>query len=330
VNANELPGKEHPPLVILMPVFNDWDSLALLLPRLDAALAARQLRSQILIVDDGSLVRPAPEVFAGPFRALDGVEVLELRRNLGHQRAITVGLAFLETRSAPAVTVVMDSDGEDDPADVPRLLDRLKECGGEKIIFAERTRRSERLTFRFFYFLYQLLYRVLTGQRVRVGNFSAVPAERLASLVCVSEAWNHYAASIYKSRQPVELVATARATRLAGQPRMSFVNLVVHGLSAISVYSDVVGVRLLLAALLLILATFGLLVATVVVRLVTDWAIPGWATNAFGLLLVILIQAIVSAVVFSSLVLANRNQMTFLPQRDHVFFVKRVYRLGPP
>jgi hypothetical protein len=312
-----------------MPVYDDWESLALLLPRLDEALAEHHLRARVLVVDDGSSQRPNPEEFRGPFRALAVVEVLELRRNLGHQRAITVGLAYLEAQSGPEVTVVMDSDGEDDPADVPRLLNRLKECGGDKVIFAERTRRSENITFRVFYSIYQLLHRLLTGRRVQVGNFSAVPAERLASLVCVSEAWNHYAASVYKSRQPVELVPTSRATRLAGRPQMNFVNLVVHGLSAISVYSDVVGVRLLLSSLVLILVTVGLLAVTVGIRLLTDWAIPGWATTAFGLLVVVLVQAIMSSVVFSSLVLASRNQLTCVPLREHAFFIKRLRRLSP-
>ena len=82
-----------------------------------------------------------------------------------------------------------------------------------------------------------------------MGNFSVIPRERLASLVVVSELWNHYAAAAMRSRQPFCTIPTRRAERLDGESKMNFVGLVVHGLSAISVYSDIVGVRLLIADL---------------------------------------------------------------------------------
>src|SRR5262249_37876231 len=146
-----------------------------------------------------------------------------------------------------------DGDGEDDPADVPRLVQRCREEGFEKIVFAERTRRSETLAFRAFYGLYKVVHVLLTGIRGRVGNFSVVPPARLESLVVVSELWNHYAAAAFKSRQPLCLVPTRRASRLQGRSRMNFVDLVAHGLSAISVFGETVGVRLLVLACLLIL-----------------------------------------------------------------------------
>ena len=86
-----------------------------------------------------------------------------------------------------------------------------------------------------------------------MGNFSIIPRPRLASLVVVSEMWNHYAAAAFKSRQPLCTVPTQRAKRLDGKSKMNFVNLVVHGLSAISVYGELVGIRLLVVTVLLIL-----------------------------------------------------------------------------
>ena len=106
---------------------------------------------------------------------------------------------------------------------------------------------------------------------------------------------------------------------------MSFVNLVIHGLSAISVFSDVVGVRLLLAALFVVVATVLGVGAVVAVKLLTSGlAIPGWATSTIGLLLVILLQAIALSVIFSFIILANRNGATFLPTRDCSILVDRV------
>ena len=101
--------------------------------------------------------------------------------------------------------------------------------GGTRVVFAERTKRSESFAFRFFYALYRWLHLLLTGVAVRVGNFSAMPYSLLRRLVAVSELWNHYAAAVFKSRLPYRLLPTQRANRLAGRPQMNFVALVIHG-----------------------------------------------------------------------------------------------------
>jgi glycosyltransferase involved in cell wall biosynthesis len=317
------------PFVVLLPVFNDWSALQKLLLILDGVLSEHSLTVEVLIVDDGSTI-PADKSFSeGGFSAFECIEVLRVRRNLGHQRAIAIGLAYVEDRVPCQAVILMDSDGEDDPHDVPRLLKKYREESGQKIIFAERTKRSEPWVFRLFYFLFKLVHYVLTSRQVRVGNFSVIPAARLASLVVVSEMWNHYAAAVYKSRQPLTLLPTQRARRLEGRSRMSFTNLVIHGLSAISVYGDTIGVRLLVATSVLILLTLAGLACVVAVRLLTDLAIPGWATFTAGTLLVILFQAIMFSIIFSFIILGDRQASTFLPLRDYRYFVggvKTVYR----
>ena len=163
----------------------------------------------------------------------------------------------------------------------PRLLAKCREEGDWKIVFAERTRRSESWVFRIFYVLYKAAHRLLTGSRVRVGNFSVVPRSRLSSLVVVSELWNHDAAA-FKSRQPYCLVPTRRAKRLHGHSSMNFVALVVHGLSAISVYSEIVGVRLLVFAFGLILLTLSSVAGVVFVRRRPTWRCPGGRPPPWG------------------------------------------------
>jgi glycosyltransferase involved in cell wall biosynthesis len=318
--------------IVLLPVYNDWASLSALLPMIDRSLNDAGRRADVLIVDDGSTREPGPGLARGPFTALGKIEVLKLRRNLGHQRAIAVGLAFLEKRRSPETVVVMDADGEDDPADVPRLLDRLDAGPRRPIVFAERTRRSESWRFQFFYHLYKALHRLLTGQGVRVGNFSAIPRERLRSLVVVSELWNHYAASAFRSRQPFVTVPTRRARRLDGHSSMNFVSLVAHGLSAIAVYSDVVGVRLLVLAFTMgALAVCGL-VGSVLARLLTPWAVPGWAAITAGTSLVLLVQALMLALNFSFTILGARTGATVIPRRDFAVYLDGLTTLheGPP
>lgn len=315
-------------LLILTPVFNDWIACRRLLDGLDKALAEHGLEANVLVVDDGSAVAEGVEAGRTPFRALRRIDILRLRRNLGHQRAIAIGLAYIEEKVRCTAVVVMDSDGEDDPQDVPRLYRKFQELSGQKIVFAERTVRSESYTFRAFYWLYRVIHLLLTSRRVRVGNFSVIPAARLSSLVAVSELWSHYAAAVYKSRQPLDMIPARRAKRLHGEPRMKFVDLVVHGLSAIAVYSEAIGVRLLAASSLLILLALAGMVSSVAIRLTTDVAIPGWATYTVGFLLVVVLQAVLFSLVFSFIIISGRDRMTFLPIRDYRYFIAALTSTG--
>jgi hypothetical protein len=314
-------------ILILIPNFNDWRSLELLIGKLDGVLHDHAIECDLLIVDDGSTIRPGDCLACGSNRSLRRIEILRLRRNLGHQRAIAIGLAHVEAEASYLAVVVMDADGEDDPADVPRLIEKCQQEAFEKIVFAERTKRSESLAFRVFYALYKSLHLLLTGISVRVGNFSVIPRARLESLVVVSELWNHYAAAAFKSRQPMCLVPTRRASRLSGRSRMNFVDLVAHGLSAISVYGEIIGVRLLVLACLLIVAATGGIAATIAVRLSSTWAIPGWATHTMGLMLVMLLLGVMLAFLFSFIILSGRQGSTFLPCRDYSYFIQKVCSL---
>src|SRR5262249_13928887 len=177
-------------------------------------------------------------------KAIARVDVLRLRRNVGHQRAIGIGLAFIQANRPCRAVVVMDADGEDRPSDVPRLLARLKATDGRTIAFAERTRRSERYVFKLFYHLYRAVHRTLVGFGVRVGNFSIVPWAALESLVSVGELWNHYAAAVFKARLPYETVATMRGVRLAGGSLIPFLPLVLHGFCPPAVLPGTVRARL--------------------------------------------------------------------------------------
>jgi len=311
-------------VIFLIPVYNDWEAVALLLERLDRVMAERRESAHVLLVDDGSTESwtsaPLPRAFAGIAR----VDVLVLRRNLGHQRAIAVGLSFVDAGLDGTVVVVMDGDGEDAPEDVPRLLARCQQHEYRRIVFAARTRRSEALAFRVFYALYRYAHYTLTGIPVRVGNFSVIPFPLLHRLVVVSELWNHYAASVFVSRLPFDMIPTHRAPRLLGTSKMRFTDLAIHGLSAIAVFSDRVGVRLVLAATGILCAAIAGLAIVVGLRLGTSTAIPGWATYTSGLLLILVLQILTTLLLFVFGVLGDRTRSRFLPARDHVYFVQEL------
>jgi len=326
VTNSEPEASQDDPIIVLIPILNDWEAARLLLIHLDESLLQARLEIEVVLVDDSSSVPINIADFSLlDLQAIQRVSVLELRRNFGHQRAIALGLAYLEKNIACRAVVVMDGDGEDSPSDVPKLIEKCAEENYSKMIFAQRTKRTESFIFRFFYILYQALYKLLTGQQIHVGNFSIVPYAVLRRLVAVSEVWNHYAAGALKARVPYSEIRTSRGKRLSGRSQMSFVSLVTHGLSAISVYGDVLGVRLLIAtSSLIVLATAGI-VAALTIRLTTTLAIPGWATNVVALCLIILIQAIILSLFFIFMVLSGRNNPGFLPLRDHHHFISRIW-----
>jgi polyisoprenyl-phosphate glycosyltransferase len=312
-------------IVILIPIRDDWESVTALMRLLDLELAASPFSVEILLIDDASN-RPHPwaeELLE--FKTIEEVRVLRLRRNLGHQRAIALGLVEIRRSCTCDAVVVMDGDGEDTPEGVAKLLSAFD---GKEVVFAERSRRTESLTFRVFYQGYRLLHRVLTGVSVRVGNFSVVPFAFVDRLVVMSELWNHYAAAIFRSGLPFRSIPIPRGYRIAGESKMNFVSLTAHGISAISVFGDVVGVRLLIcsmiASVLVVLAMLGV----VGIRLSTDLAIPGWATYSVAALAIILIQIVSVATSFTFSMLSGRINLSFVPLRDFEMFVtvrERVY-----
>lgn len=309
-------------ITILIPVRDDWVALSQHLSSLDSELAETQQNVNVLIVDDGS-DRSVSEsgVEFGPFANFERVSVLELKRNLGHQRAIALGLTYIDAIMDTSMVLVMDGDGEDRPVEAVRLIEQCRELGNSKIIFAGRTRRWEGILFRAFYAVYKLLYRLLTGRTYHVGNFSAIPAKFLGRLSVISEGWNHFASSVLKARIPFEELDTERGRRLDGESKMNFTALVIHGLSAISVHSEVVGVRLLAATLILTAVSLVLVAVVVAVRLFTDLAVPGWATYVTAFLAVILLQSVTLSFFFSFIVLSGRENATFLPERDYHYFI---------
>jgi glycosyltransferase involved in cell wall biosynthesis len=312
-----------------MPLRDDWASAAALIRLLDQAIGSDPCSLDILLVDDGSVQACVPADFQSQFARVRTIRVLRLRRNLGHQRAIAVGLVYIERTMPCDAVLVMDADGEDTPEGALQLIRAFSGHRGTQAIFAERSRRTESLVFRAFYQVYKVLHRIFTGISVRVGNFSILPSAYLGTLVVMSELWNHYAAALFRSGLPFLTVPIPRGYRIAGTSKMNFVSLAAHGMSAISVFGDVVGVRLLIASMAgALLAALGIL-AVILIRLLTNAAIPGWATYTVGTLAIILIQLITMATSFTFTMLSNRINLSFVPLRDYELFVAGSHNIYP-
>lgn len=307
-------------LAVVIPVYRDWGVVSMVCQGLDATLAAEPVDVRVLLVDDGS-----PDGVRGWSRptltALRSVEVLTLQRNIGHQRAIAVGLCHVRDHVACDAVLVMDADGEDRPEDAARLVRQFIEerC---VVLFAMRRRRLESATFRTGYIVYRVLHRLLTGVPVRVGNFSVIRADILDRLVHMAELWNHYAGAIFRSKLPCGFLPTDRGPRLGGSSHMNLIALVSHGLAGIASFSDVVATRILVANLFGIVAVIIGILAVLAVRLGTNASIPGWATYAGGLLLVLLVQ--LASVSFSLVftLMSARTRREFIPAIHYHPFVK--------
>lgn len=309
---------EH--VLVLIPVFNDWSSLSRLLPALDAAFLAKP-PADILLIDDGSS-EPVLDHFApGPLKHLGKISILRLRRNVGHQRAIAIGLAYAEAANRCDIAVVMDGDGEDRPEDVPRLIDELLRRDATHVVFAERTRRSEGIVFVTMYGLYRAVHWLLTGERVRVGNFSALPAHAVQRLTTSSDLWNHYAAAVFKSRVPYCTVPTSRGQRYTGISHMNYVALVTHGLSAMSVFGERIGVRLIVGTLGSVSAFVVIVTSMFLYSAIGGGAVPRWMLYALAFLVLVFFQALSASLSFVFIILSGRDSSTFLPSRDYSHFI---------
>ena len=303
-------------LHILTPVFNDWPAATLLLQELDQVLAATSLRPRVLLVDDGSTQPVPPEFPDVAFRAIASVEILDLYRNLGHQRALCCGMVHLYRQSGFDALLILDADGEDGPKDALELVRQFVDGQQESLVFAGRSRRTEGAVFRLFYQFYRSIHRLMIGHDIRVGNFSVIHPKALAALVRSGGLWNHYAATATRLRMPMIQVPIAKTKRLHGQSKMNFIGLVIHGFRAFTVHIDTAAARTLVMACMA-LAT-GMIAMGVIffIRLGTNFLIPGWTPLAIGLILLTLLQIVMLTVLFTLGVLMTGAAPEVLPIRD--------------
>jgi len=297
-------------IAILVPVYNDWEAFSVLSDRILNTSRIPNASISIIVLNDGSSIQPDVD-----YRNNPSIEIINLNRNLGHQKAIAIGLAYISKGKNFDYVIVMDSDGEDKPEDIERLL--LKSYNNNnKIVFAERTKRKEKFIFKLYYQLYKFIFVLLTGKSITFGNFSIIPWNSLAKLVNVSEIWNNYSAGVIKSKIPFLTEPIERGKRYAGSSKMDIDNLILHGLSAVAVFLDIVSIRLLRATFAIIFLILCSMLVVLGVRVFTDLPIPGWATYVMIGLSTVLMQALLICLVLGLIILHYRTQKLFIPAID--------------
>jgi len=103
-------------LSVIIPVFNEADNLFLLCEKLTTVLKKTGLNSEIIFVDDGSTDKTLAIL-----KKLKGIKIIQLRKNFGQSAALDAGIKQAQGK----ILVTLDGDGQNDPADIPRLLKKL-------------------------------------------------------------------------------------------------------------------------------------------------------------------------------------------------------------
>lgn len=271
-------------VVVVTPVYEDVEASSRLFREL-----ASQFGNKVFVVavDDGSVRQPLPIDSIKQAR-IDGV-ILKLRRNVGHQRAIAIGLSYAsEHMRADQRIVVMDSDGEDLPETIPALLGQL-DSDEVDVAVAERKSRVETYRFQLFYAAYKRIFRLMSGRAISFGNFMALKPAAVRRLVAMQELSIHVAGAVLASKLRTARYPLDRGPRYAGQSKMNFVGLALHGFKGLMVFAEEVLVRVGIAcALIAVLSVLGGIVA--VALKILGFSTPGWFSVALGILVLIFLQ----------------------------------------
>lgn len=271
-------------IIVVTPVYEDLVASRQLFEELN-----REFEGSLYVVavDDGSVKQPL-EISSLEGAGVAG-EVVKLRRNVGHQKAIAIGLGYVADRLQDGqVVVVMDSDGEDLPSTIPDLLDALKAEDAD-VAVARRKSRVETFKFKAFYVVYRFLFKMMTGRSISFGNFMALKPHAVRRLVAMQELSIHVAASTLASKLRLKICPISRGPRYAGQSKMNFVGLALHGFKGLMVFAEDVLVRVGISCVFI--AAFSVLMAGVAIVLkLVGYSTPGWFSVAFGILLLMFLQ----------------------------------------
>jgi hypothetical protein len=247
-------------LWIVSPGYFDVPAYGRLLAGLREALDAQPAAAEIryVLIDDAA--GRDPDV-----SGLDGaVRTIVPPFNLGHQRALVYGLRRLapELRDEDLV-VTLDADGEDQPSDLPRLLDVLRGDAGNlrRIALAARTRRRETLPFKLLYFFFKHFFLAATGTAVRSGNFAAYRGWVAKNVLFHPRFDLCYASSLLSLNLQIVPVPCERGRRYAGASKMTYAKLLAHGFQMLMPFADRIAVRGLVGSALLLAACLSALAA---------------------------------------------------------------------
>ena len=235
---------------ILVPVYNDWQSVYKLLDEIDNLQLEKNFEISILIVNDASNHdRPEEEKV---FENIQSIKILNMNKNQGHARCIATGLKYIFEKEDFDYVIPMDGDGEDRPEEIKDFLEQTKKSNNQPIV-GERIKRSENMIFKLCYQFHKMITFTFTGKSIKFGNFTCLPKSTVEKMVNEKATWNSFSGSLKKIEDKLFSIPSIRGTRYFGPSKMSFYNLIKHSLSIISVFRKTFLIRSALFVILYIL-----------------------------------------------------------------------------
>ena len=220
-------------IIILIPVFNDWDSLKKLLEEInDNIKDFKDINFECLIVNDAStadrpkLIKPTNiKIF----------EILNMKKNRGHARCNAFGIRHVFENKQFDNLILMDGDGEDRPVEIKNLLTTINEKPNVSVV-AKRVKRSEGLFFQFLYQVHKLITIIFTGKKINFGNYSILNKKDVEKIYTEASLWSSFSGTIKKNIKKLNEINSRRGLRYFGPSKMSLFKLLIHSFSIIAVF----------------------------------------------------------------------------------------------
>ena len=225
---------------ILIPNYNDWQSVFKLLENIDLVIAGLEEEVSVIIVNDAS-TEQRPEISLN-LNNLKSIQVINMKENRGHARCNAAGLKYINEREDVDYVIPMDGDGEDRPEEIRQLIEKAKEYP-DTVITANRIKRSEGLLFKFCYLIHKYLTFVFTGQSIKFGNYTCLTKSAVDKMSKEAATWSSFSGSLSKLVKDRRSVPSIRGPRYFGPSKMSFISLAKHSLSIVAVYKLTVLIR---------------------------------------------------------------------------------------
>jgi len=277
-----------PMLSVVVPMFNEEAVIPAFVDRLRPVLDGLDVQYEVVAVDDGSADRTAALLFEQG-RGWPELRLIKLRRNSGHQAALTAGLQ----RARGDWVVSIDADLQDPPETIAEML-RLARDEGLDVVYGVRSDRSTDTVFKRHTAgaYYRLMRRIVGGDLpAQAGDFRLLSREVVDALVKLPERTPVYRLLVPSLGFTSGTVAYARERRAAGETKYPLRRMVALAWDSTANFSAAplrlatwLGVTAFLACLALMV--FGLVV----------WAngtvIPGWTSLFLAVLLLSAVQLI--------------------------------------
>jgi len=230
-------------ITILIPVYNDWQSTSKLLEDISLNIKGLNNDFSVIIVNDASTDQQS--INSTNLENLSSIKIINMKENRGHARCIASGLKHIHEKEQYDYIIPMDGDGEDRPEEIKNFVENIN-FSPNKAIVGERVKRTEKLIFKICYKIHKALTYLSTGQSIKFGNYTCLPKSTVEKMINEKATWSSFSGALQKVEKDKVEVPSVRGVRYFGPSKMSFLNLIKHSLSIISVFKFNVLIRSIL------------------------------------------------------------------------------------